>query len=118
MTMTVPTMDCKTFSVDSDGRHVDTLFVSEDEPAVVKRWNIETGDEVKSLKMIATDYIDCAVFSKNNTVLITGHYEKICVWTLDGDSYALSTTINGKWGTRAIDVTPLVTSLPQVDLMA
>jgi WD40 repeat protein len=58
---------------------------------------------VKSLQ-IATDRIWSKVFSKNNTVLITGHDDKICMWTLD--SSALTTTIDGDWGhTLAIDVT-------------
>jgi hypothetical protein len=46
LTMTMPEMELKTFSSDSDGRCVHTLFVSEDESAAVKRLNIETGDEV------------------------------------------------------------------------
>jgi WD40 repeat protein len=104
MEITMPAMKFKTFALDSDGRHVDALFVSEDEPAVMKRWNIVTGDEVKSLR-IATDEIYCTVFSKNNTVLITGHQNKICVWTLDDDTSSLSTTINGDWRVTAIDVT-------------
>jgi WD40 repeat protein len=113
--MTVPSMGFKAFSFDSDGKHVDALFCSWRERAVVIRWNIETGVEVKSLQ-IATNENECAVvstyeiwsavFSKNNTVLITGHWSKICVWTLDGDSSTLSTTIKGDWlSTTAIDVT-------------
>jgi WD40 repeat protein len=105
MTTTVPAMRFKKFSLDSDGKHVDALFVSEGEPAVVKRWNLETGDEVKSLQ-IAMDEIECAVFSKDNTVLLSGHEYKICVWSLDSDSPSLYTTIYGDWGeTWAIDVT-------------
>jgi WD40 repeat protein len=105
MITTVPAMQLQTFSFSSDGKHVDALFAPKGERAVVKRWNIDTGDEVKSLR-IAWDVIYCAVFSKNRAVLITGHVTKILVWTLDGDSSTLSTRIDSSWGpTFAIDVT-------------
>jgi WD40 repeat protein len=105
MKMTVPAMKIKHFSLASDGKHVDALLVFEDEPAVLKRWDLGNGDEVKSLQ-IAMDEIGSAVFSKNNTLLFTGHAYKICVWSLDSDSSTLSTTINANWGlTVAIDVT-------------
>lgn len=103
--MTVMTAaNFRTFSLDSDGGHIDALFTSSDEPAVVKRWNMETGEEVKSMQIVMDDAF-CAVFSKNNTVLITGHRYKICVWSLDGDSYSLSTTINSDWGSTTVIVT-------------
>jgi WD40 repeat protein len=107
--MTTLAMNFGTLSLDSDGRHIDALFTPENEPAasVVKRWNMETGDELKSMQIVMDD-VFCAVFSKNNTVLITGHRKMICVWSLDGDgdSCSLSTTINSDWDlTTAIDVT-------------
>jgi WD40 repeat protein len=94
-----------TFSLDSAGNHIDALFVSKDKPTVVKRWSIESGVEVNSLQ-IPADRIDCAVFAKNNTMLITGHYFNIRVWILDGDSCRLSTAINSGWyRSWAIDAT-------------
>jgi WD40 repeat protein len=51
MEITIPAMNINTFSLDSDGIHVDALIAPKGDPVFVKRWNTEIGDEVRSLQM-------------------------------------------------------------------
>jgi WD40 repeat protein len=105
MKIQTPAMNFKTFSFISDGIHIDALFSTTDDVALVKRWNVDSGEEVNSLE-IKSEEITTAVFSKNNAVLITGHLNKICVWNLDGNCITQSNSITGDWGNvTAIDAT-------------
>jgi WD40 repeat protein len=105
MKIPTPAMTFKTFSFISDGMHIDALFSATDNLPVLKRWNVDSGEEVNSLE-ISSEEITTAVFSKNNTVLITGYINKICVWSLDGNCITQLNTITGNWGDiTAIDVT-------------
>ena len=59
------------------------------------------------------DKVERAEFAKNNKMLVTGHDwddhrfvvngKRICVWSLEGGSWFLSSTINEEW--RSFDVT-------------
>jgi WD40 repeat protein len=91
-----PTMTVGTLSLDCDHDQMAALLTPKDGHAVVKSWKIDTGEEIRSLQ-ITTDGIRRAVFAKNNAMLVTHHYysDKICVWNLEGDRAALSTTIDG-----------------------
>lgn len=93
---------CVTFSLDDEEVYIIALLTAEGEPATVKRWNIETGEEVSS-SQIEMDEVRQAVFAKNNKMLVSGHDSKICVWNVEGDCWKLTTTIHQDWW--AFDVT-------------
>jgi WD40 repeat protein len=113
-----PAMRIRTYSLDCDRDQIAALLTPggmetiaympwsislyDGERTVVKYWKIDTGEEIKSLQ-ITTDESLGAVFSKKNTMLVTKHEIKICVWNLDGDRATLETTIHV--GGRASDVT-------------
>jgi WD40 repeat protein len=93
----------KTLSLDCDRDQMAALLTSWNEPAVVRYWDIVTGEEISTLQ-ITTDYIYRAAFARKTTVLLTKHdWEKIHVWKLEGDRATLSRTIDGWFS--AFDVT-------------
>jgi WD40 repeat protein len=97
MKIQTPAMNFKTFSFIPDGIHMDALFSATDNVTLVKRWNVDSGEEVNSLE-IRSEEITTAVFSKSNTELITGHINKICVWNLVGNRITQCNTVTGDWG--------------------
>jgi WD40 repeat protein len=105
-----PGMTLETLSLDCEREKMVALLIPEGEseseskgggegegvpkPAVVRYWNLDTGEEIKSLQ-ITTNLIYGAVFAKMNTMLVTNHYpEKMYVWNLEGDRATLGTTID------------------------
>jgi WD40 repeat protein len=87
-----PATTVETLSSDCGREHVVALLITKGKPAVVKFWNIDTGEEIKSLQ-IKSDEIESAVFAKRSTMLVTSHQTKICMWDLEGDCFTHTMTI-------------------------
>jgi WD40 repeat protein len=86
---TDPTMEAYAFSFDCDGAQMAALLQSKGDLAIVKYWDVNTGQEIKTLR-ISKDEIKTAVFAKNNSMLLTIHEWFTYVWKQDGDHFALS----------------------------
>jgi WD40 repeat protein len=108
-----------TFSLDCEDGHMVALLtpnraarltfneaalLTSDESTVAKVWNINTGEEVKSLR-ITDDDTRIAAFAKSNTMLVSCNCSHVYVWGIDGDRATLSLAIPCKQWVDALDVT-------------
>jgi WD40 repeat protein len=96
------------FSLDCNRDQIAALITPfyRDKPTVVRYWNIDTGEDIKSLQITGYAYaVWRAAFAKKNTMLVTDHMNEIRVWDLEGDRATLTTAIHLPLAVDAFDVT-------------